>query len=896
MAGMNVFDLYASLSLNTDNYDSGLSQARNAADSFGADVADAIEAGVKAYTDLISESVKAYSNYEETADGIRRIFGETSDGIISNSKNAYKNAQMSSSEYLANAQVLSGALLRTLGDDTEEVTNLIDMAMTDLSDNVNAMGSDMNFVMKAYAGFARQEFKMLDNLYLGYGGTKTEARNLLYAMAEEKELLEQLGIEFKNLPETYDKTDFSMLTLDNIIKAIHVRQVQMNVAGTTLEEGATHIQGTIRKTQAAWKDLLKTFAGETDMTLDESIQHVFESVFGEKEGEGLVNVIVPRIAETMEGISKFIVKSAPILAETIPQVIKTIEPSLKSAIDSIGTLITTILPSVVDLLWPVVSDVMSTLLDNVTAKMHDSGGIFDLIANLIDFIRDNAEDLPGILTAMWGSITSLAIAQDIMEFITLLRSTFNTATLVVGAIGAIAAVLFLYRGELSQFFSQIGNYFEVLRLQVENIRDIFTNMDWGALGSFVGTELILGIANAINAGIGMISDAINNVVGQINIDFLGIHWNGAEWMQSLNEGKGFALPELNTSGLEDRAEEYRKQILNGQGEGEDVRKRIDARNEQMDALQKEMREGSWWGVGDERSMSQRATDTFGWLTNLAGFNTDLFKNLAVPTEVTESYNGLTETVATAANTIAGAEDSEATSLTTAIESTNTLFEGIAESSETAASALSDTLPTAATALTNALAGGEGGEGGGSLDSTLSQISKKLEEIYNNSTNIVNTWNGSLASAIKTLQKNAEIAVQALGEIGDAAKGAASGFDTLKGSIDAVVTSIEKLNKMEIQLPSLPGGGGLDLSNLPGRASGGPVTAGEPYWVGEAGPEVYIPQRSGTIVSNNNLGKLGQTVYVTVNFDGDVIGDEDSISNYVARACNEAIKEAVYAGA
>lgn len=959
---MNVLDLYASLSLNTENYDNGLSNARNAANAFGEEIVDALESGVQAYIELISDSIKAYSDYEETADGIRRIFDDSADSIIANSKNAYKNAQISSSEYLANAQVLSGALLRTMADDTEGAVALIDMAMTDLSDNVNAMGSDMNFVMKAYAGFARQEFRMLDNLYLGYGGTKTEARNMLYAMAEEKELLEQLGIEFKNLPETYDKMDFSMLTLDNIIKAIHVRQVQMNVAGTTLEEGATHIQGTVRKTQAAWKDLLKTFAGETDMSLDEAIEHVYESVFGEKEGEGLLNVIVPRISQAMEGISNFIVKSAPILAKTIPEVIETLRPSLESAIDSIGTLITTILPSVIDLLWPVISDVMSTLLDSITKKMHESGGIFDLIANIVDFVRAHADDLPGILTAMWGSITSLKIAQDIMEFITLLRSMFNRATLIVGVIGAIGGLLLLYRGELTQFFSQIGNFFDLLSLQFENIELIFGNIDLVALGMRIGTNLLIGIANGINAGIGMIQDAINNIIGEINAGFGGVlNFFGIDEIGEIE------LPKISTEGLEASLGEDKRllnaSVLNANGHGEYVRALLDERNAEMDEIQQELRTGSYWNVGDNRSLGKRAIDTFGEATNLLGFNTGLFKDLGidesvgglfglklpepVPAEATESVNDYTEAVQGAVNAIsgsngedtsglvtsvqavgdkfvetassaeplvselseelpaaasalvsaiAGVEDSDTTSLNTAIEGTASAMNGIVDEVAPIVSAFTEELPAAATTLVNALAG-ESEEGGQTLSGALESIGSFFKAIYDNTKNVITTWNGSLAEAIGKLKTKAEIAVSAVNDMSGAADAAVGSYDALRSSIDNVILSIEKLSGMEIQIPVTGRDStGFTLPNIPGRASGGSVTANNPYWVGEEGIELYVPNRTGTIVSNDALSRLGQQIVnIYVNFEGEVIGDEDSISGYVTRACKNAMKEAINAG-
>ena len=965
---MNVFDLYASLSLNTDNYNSGLSDARNAAENFGQEIGEALEAGAKAYTELVKNSVEAYSNYEETADGIRLIFGETGESIIKNSKNAYKNAQMAASDYLGYAQVLSGALLRTLGDDTEAVTDLIDMALRDASDNVNAMGSDLNFVMTAYKGFARQEFRMLDNLYLGYGGTKTEARKMLYAMAEEKELLEQLGIEFSDLPEIddFDKSkDFTMLTLDNIIKAIHVRQVQMHMEGTTLREGATHIQGTIRQTQAAWEDLKKTFAGEQDLGMDEAIQHLYDSIFGEEgTNGGLLNVIVPRISQTMEGISKFIVKAAPILADTIPQVIEELKPSFESAVNSVGELITTVLPSVVDLLWPVVSDTMGTMLDLVTGKMHESGGIFDLIADVVDFVRQHAEDIPGMLATMWASITSLAIAQDIMEFINLLRSTFNTATLVVAAIGAIIAVLYMYRGELAQFFSQLGNLFEYLRLAFENIRLYLENLDLGAAAFYLGTQIILAIINGINSGIGMISDALNNVISEINIDLPFFKWSGADWLASMNEGKGFQLGEIPTEGLEEKAAEYRDMMFRGRSkEIEDQRK---ANIERQNELRDEMA-GSWWGVGDERGFGERGSSLWSDLFGAIGFkpnlfgeggllsgisDTNLLEEAKIPEEVPESYNGLTEAVVRTTNAITGGEDAEGVGLNPGLDSTTEKLTDIVTGGEETAAFLSDALPTAVNTLTNAIAGeGEGEEGTNlnssleatsammddvvasgepvdtsfsetlpdaanklisiltgdsdqTVESSLTTINEKLVEIYNNTQNIINIWNGALASAIKSLEKNAETAVSALNGIGDAAAAAAGGFGSLSGAIEGVIASIDRLNGMKIQLPTLSDitgtQNGLDMlsggGGIPGRASGGPVNAGDLYWVGEEGPELYVPERTGTIVNNDALSKLGQTINVYVHFEGDVIGDEESISGYVTKACDNAIKEAVYAGA
>lgn len=908
---MNVFDIYATLSLETQNYDNGIAAAKSAAENFGSAVSTVVDAGSRAYAGLVKDSVDAYGEFEQMVGGMRQLFGEDIyKDVVRNAEGAYKTTQMSANQYLNTATTFSGSLIRNLEGDTEQAIGLIDMAMQDAADNVNVFGGDLNFVLRAYQGFGRQTFLMLDNLRLGYAGTKTEARQMLVDARKLTEVYENLSeIELANLPpeqvELYKELskidlskvpydfgdkDFSMLTMDSVIKAIHVMQQYRGITGITLIEGANTIQGTMRQTKAAWENLKIAFAGGMD--LNEAVNNLIDSIFGDRKSTGLLNQIIPRVATTIQGISDFLVKATPILAEAIPEMIETLRPSIEAAVDSIGTLITKILPSVIDFLWPVVRDIISTLADTITAKMHEEGGIFGIIADVFDFIRDHSDSLPGLITAAWGAITALNIGSDVLNFLTLLSSVVNKATLLIGLIGAIAAVAFLYRGEISLWFSSIGtmvnNVFENAQLVFENLRMWIENMDWKALFQMIISDIGVGLANMINNAIEAIETALNNFISGVDISLFGM---------KLFEGSKHTLTLPRVTIDQEANTDLHDKVL--YGKDPEVRKKIEANWEARDANNEE--DIAAWnaiiaGTGDDRSMSQRAMDTLGEVFGWLGFKTNLFSKPTpkpVPDEVPESFDKTTE----------------------AVEATNSALEtGLALLGGGDSGSLADSAKEMGEA-------GEGvGENGlvGLIEKAADLLGSDLVSNLETGTAALSEGDGSLLNAISQIDEKTNSAKGSLKSIGDYLKGEwlqalqqASNVESLTSALDQIVSKLQEINtaagnaltaienlvnyaKEHLYEINLGGGGATNDGSSPHRAFGGSVLKGETYWVGEKGPEPFIAGQSGTIIPTNKLGGT-TTQQFNFNFYGEVYGDEDSFRSMVTKVAKGVIRQEVRAG-
>lgn len=193
---------------------------------------------------LVKQAVESYAEYEQLVGGVDTLFGSASAEVQKKADNAYKTAGMSANEYMETVTGFSASLIQSLGGDTEKAAKYADMAITDMSDNANKMGTDMSLIQNAYQGFAKQNYTMLDNLKLGYGGTKEEMERLL------KDASKISGIK-------YDISSYA-----DIVDAIHVVQTEMGITGTTAKEASTTIQGSISSMKSAWQNLLTGLADE----------------------------------------------------------------------------------------------------------------------------------------------------------------------------------------------------------------------------------------------------------------------------------------------------------------------------------------------------------------------------------------------------------------------------------------------------------------------------------------------------------------------------------------------------------------------------------------------------------------------------------------------------------
>lgn len=238
----------------------------------------AIAATTKAIGDLTKASVEAYADYEQLIGGVETLFKNSADKVEAYANRAYETAGLSANQYMETVTSFSASLLQSLGGDTDKAADYADQAIQDMSDNANKMGTDMSLIQSAYQGFAKQNYTMLDNLKLGYGGTKTEMERLL-ADAEKIS-----GIH-------YDISSFADMT-----EAIHVIQTEMGITGTTAKEAASTITGSLNMTKSAWENLVAGFS-KKDVNLDELIQQVIDSAMK------FVDNVIPVIERALNGIA-----------------------------------------------------------------------------------------------------------------------------------------------------------------------------------------------------------------------------------------------------------------------------------------------------------------------------------------------------------------------------------------------------------------------------------------------------------------------------------------------------------------------------------------------------------------------------------------------------------------
>lgn len=378
---MDLFDLYAKIALDSGEYEKGLEDAGRKTSSFAdklkTGLATAAKVGAAALTAastavvaLTKSSIEQYAEYEQLVGGVETLFGHSADAVMKYADNAYKTAGLSANEYMNTVTSFSASLLQSLGGDTAAAAEKADMAITDMSDNANKMGTDMASIQNAYQGFAKQNFTMLDNLKLGYGGTKEEMERLL---ADAEKLS---GVK-------YDISSYA-----DIVDAIHVVQTEMGITGTTAKEAATTIQGSVSAMKSAWTNLV-TGLGNDNADIDKLINNLVNSV------ETAAKNILPRVEKILVGVGSMVEKLAPIIADKLPAMIQAVLPSLLSAgaqlLGGLITGITTSLPQLVEAAVPIVMTLVQSLTEQLPALIEAGLQVIVTLANGI------AESLPELI-------------------------------------------------------------------------------------------------------------------------------------------------------------------------------------------------------------------------------------------------------------------------------------------------------------------------------------------------------------------------------------------------------------------------------------------------------------------------------------------------------------------
>lgn len=354
-----------------------IGSAVNTAVKASAAAVGAASAGVAA---LGTACINAYADYEQLAGGVETLFKDSAETIHSFADNAYKTAGLSANEYMETVTSFSASLLQSLDGDTEKAAAAADLAITDMADNANKMGTAMESIQYAYQGFAKQNYTMLDNLKLGYGGTKEEMQRLL---ADAEKLS---GVK-------YDLSSYA-----DIVEAIHVIQTEMGITGTTAKEASTTIQGSVASMKAAWANLMVGMADDTQ-NFDMLLSNFIESI------GTVADNLLPRIGIVIEGMGKLVAGLAPEIASALPTLTNELLPNLvELGVQSISALVQGIQENGDSLAAGALS-IVGTLAEGIAELLPM---VADTAASLVVSLADGlTESLPDIIPIAIETISTL---------------------------------------------------------------------------------------------------------------------------------------------------------------------------------------------------------------------------------------------------------------------------------------------------------------------------------------------------------------------------------------------------------------------------------------------------------------------------------------------------------
>lgn len=509
---MNVYKLEAAIGLNSTEYQKGLKSAgesmaamgdkiKAGAAAIGKATAAGMAAGAAGVTALAKSAVSAYADYEQLVGGVEKLFGESSDLLMMYAKEAANTAGMSYNQYMETATSFAAALTTSVeaaGGSMDEAVELADTAMRDMSDNANVFGSDLSTIQSAYQGFAKGQYQLLDNLKLGYAGTKTEMERLI---EDANELRHEQGIN----------NDLTIESYADVITAIHEVQTNMNITGTTAREASKTISGSIGAVKAAWTNLTIEMAKD-----DGDIDGAFQ-VLGENVG-AVVDNMLPRVEKAIGGIGTMISKAAPQITNGLKQLLPRVLPTLLS---TAGTL---------------VSSVSTAVMESLPELMDIGGGLIDSFAGNSKYIFQSAQKMISNFADQLLNVDYGKLGKNIS---TIFTNAINSITDFVKSID------FYKVGEnIADFLNSIdwqmvaNSLFDLIAAGIKAIPDIavsfFAKADLGNLMTMIG---LMGAPKLL----GGITDFTGGEEGQALGKAAGQSWSGSFMAGVKAFGLGWAI-------------------------------------------------------------------------------------------------------------------------------------------------------------------------------------------------------------------------------------------------------------------------------------------------------------------------------------------------------------------
>lgn len=376
-------------------------------------ISEGIIAGVKGLGKVISsvgsafisvgkQAVQSYAQYEQLVGGVDTLFGESSSKVQEYANNAYKTAGMSANQYMETVTSFSASLISSLDGDTALASEVANRAIVDMSDNANKMGTDISSIQNAYQGFAKQNYTMLDNLKLGYGGTKEEMARLIADASKMTDVQNELGISVAE----------GDMSFANIANAISVVQKNMGLMGTTASEASGTISGSTGSMQSAWENLVTGIADD-NADFATLVDNFVVSIVG-KDGEGgFINNMLPRIQTALDGIVKMVVSLTDTLlpqvvvigTDLITNLVGSINENLPALLASAEQILTTLIDGVLVLLPQLVPLVMAILGTLITTIVQNLPLIIDAGCQvLVSLVQGISDSLPTLIPTIVSAV------------------------------------------------------------------------------------------------------------------------------------------------------------------------------------------------------------------------------------------------------------------------------------------------------------------------------------------------------------------------------------------------------------------------------------------------------------------------------------------------------------
>ena len=466
----------------------------------GQAIGKAIKAGCKvaigalatvgtALTGFITASVNSFAEYEQLVGGVEKLFGDSAGTVQKYAQEAYKNAGISANDYMTQITSFSASLISSLGGDTAKAAEYGNMAINDMADNANVFGSSMEDIQNAYQGFAKQNYTMLDNLKLGYGGTKEEMMRLI---DDANKVKEAMG----------ENADLTIDSYADVIEAIHLVQNEMGITGTTAKEAEGTISGSIAMTKSAWQNLMTGLA----------------------DGNANIPALVEGVISSATSVLENIIPVVKQIIQNIPVAISEISPQAGAAFQ---TIVDVIMASI-----PVLQQALET--------------VFNVIVSVINYVRENTGVIIGVATAtgtvvaaigLYNAVSAVKMAMDAAQVSTLgalisakLASAAATIAaiapyvLIVAAIAAVIAIIVLCIKNWDKIketvISVATAICEKVQEMVQKVSEWFGNMK-DAISQKV-EEAKTAVVNKFNEIKTSISDKITAVKNTVSNIFEGI--------------------------------------------------------------------------------------------------------------------------------------------------------------------------------------------------------------------------------------------------------------------------------------------------------------------------------------------------------------------------------------